>query len=294
MNDPAIPDPLAKELAEKSHALGERVKELNCLYSLSKLADKEDIPLSELLQGVANLLPPAWQYPEVTCGRVVVDSEEYKTKNFKQTAFRQAADIRVDGIKVGIVEVYYLETRPESFDGPFLREERNLINAIAEQLGKTIERMRKDEALRASEAKLREQKKVLEQKNIALREVLGQIEFEKKQIKENVITNIEELILPNLEMLRVRGASRKYVNLIRKDLEELASDFGKKISEVKAKLSPREIQICNMIKKGLSNKEISSLLNIATYTIEKHRFNIRKKLNLSKKGHNLITYLQSL
>ncbi|MCQ9205879.1 MAG: PAS domain-containing protein [Omnitrophica bacterium] len=180
----------------------------------------------------------------------------------------------------------------------------NMANPIRDPQGKIVaclevarnisERKSAEVALKVSESKLREQKISLEQKNIALSEILEQIGIEKRQIKEDVALNVEKVLLPLLERLRVKGVSRKYLTLLRKNLQELTSSFGRKITDKKAVLSPREIEICNMIKNGLSSKEISILLNVSLRTIEKHRFNIRKKLGIGKKSLNLTSFLQNL
>ncbi len=158
------------------------------------------------------------------------------------------------------------------------------INSIARDI---TERKKVEEVLQ-------KQKKDLEQKNIALHEVLGQIELEKKQIKDNVIANAENLLLPVIQKLRLKGESRKYVHLLRKNLQELTSSFGAKLTKMEARLTSREIEICNMIKNGLTSKEIASLLNITLRTTEKHRANIRNKLGIINKDLNLTSFLKTL
>jgi len=140
-------------LRKRTHDLGERAKELNCLYGISNLVQRPDISLEELLQGTVNLIPPAWQYPEITCARIALGGQEYLTENFRETAWRQTSDIIVNGERTGAVEVCYLEEKPESDEGPFLTEERGLINAIAERLGRVSERKQAEETLRESEAR---------------------------------------------------------------------------------------------------------------------------------------------
>ena len=139
-----------------------------------------------------------------------------------------------------------------------------------------------------------ERTKELEQKNIALSEILGQIEIEKKQIKDNVVANAETLLLPVIQKLKLTGESRKYIQLLQKNLQELTSSFGTKLTGKRAKLTSREIEICDMIKNGLTNKEIASLSNISRATIERHRANIRKKLGIIKKDVNLSSFLKTL
>lgn len=139
-------------LEELTYDLKERVKELNCLYSVSSTVEKQDITLEEILQGTLSIIPNAWQYPEITCSRIVLEHETYQTENFRETQWCQSKQITVAGREIGSLDVCYLERRPERDEGPFLREERNLINMIAERIAEIIERRRAEEALRESEA----------------------------------------------------------------------------------------------------------------------------------------------
>lgn len=166
-----------------------------------------------------------------------------------------------------------------------------------QSVGRDITELKKSEkALKASERQLRIQKKALEEKNIALREILEQIEIEKKQIKDDVVVNIEELILPTVHKLKQQENqdSRDCAELLERGLAELTSSFGRKISQASLKLSPREIEICNMIKTGLSSKDIARVLHLSPHTIETHRNTIRKKFSIINKEVNLVTFLQNL
>ncbi len=166
-----------------------------------------------------------------------------------------------------------------------------------QSVGRDITELKKsEEALKASERQLRIQKKSLEEKNIALREILEQIEIEKKQIKDDVVANIEELILPTVHKLKqeeTRG-SRDCAELLERGLAELTSSFGRKISQASLKLSPREIEICNMIKTGFSSKDIARVLHLSPHTLATHRSAIRKKFSLIIRGVNLPTFVQNL
>jgi len=146
-----------KALEEKSRELGERIRELNCLYAISALAlrDKGDMPLDRLVQEIADLIPTGWQYPEVACSRIVLEEKTYESKGFEETLWKQTGEIKVFRNPLGRVEVYYKEARPESDEGPFLKEERKLIDAIAERLGRIVERKWAEEAVRESEEKHR-------------------------------------------------------------------------------------------------------------------------------------------
>ena len=139
---------MEKALEKERYALGERVKELNCLYGLSALVEKENISLEEIIEGTVNLIPPAWQYPEVAASRILLGAQTFKSKNFKETAWKLVSDIVVQGKKTGLLEVVYLKEKPESDEGPFLKEERNLVNALGERLGRIIERKETERELR--------------------------------------------------------------------------------------------------------------------------------------------------
>jgi len=126
-------------LLQITHNLSERVKELNCLYGISRLIENGNVNIDDILQGVVDLIPPAWQYPEITCARIKLENRDIKTRNFRKTVWCQSQAIIVDGNKFGTLEVCYLLEQPESDEGPFLKEERNLIRVIAERLGNMIE-----------------------------------------------------------------------------------------------------------------------------------------------------------
>jgi len=151
-----------------------------------------------------------------------------------------------------------------------------------------------EKALEKSEEETRKDKLVLEQKNLALKELIEHMERAKNTIREDIAINMDQFVTPLLKKLEIKGISRKYAKLLRRHLEELTSLFGRNITKKSANLSPREIELCGMIKGGLSSKEISKLLNVSYKTIDKHRRNIRKKLGISKKKLNLTSFLQKI
>ena len=128
----------------------------------------------------------------------------------------------------------------------------------------------------------------------ALSEIIAQIEVEKRKMKNDIAANVNELLFPILEKLKLKNAAGKYVDLLKSHLEELVSSFGRKIRGKRLNLTPREVEICNMIKGRLTSKEIANLLNISLQTVEKHRKNIRRKMGISKKDINLTSFLQTI
>jgi DNA-binding CsgD family transcriptional regulator len=142
-----------------------------------------------------------------------------------------------------------------------------------------------------TQKKLRLSKIELENKNIALRELIIQIGHEKREVEERIKANLEEVILPTLDKIKVNCSEEAYVDQLSNEIKNLTSPLGQRVSEIRAKLSPREFEVCNLVKNGFSNKDIASFLNIALHTVEKHRRMARKKLGLSNKGINLSSFL---
>jgi signal transduction histidine kinase len=133
---------LAMALVHQSvqSALRERVKELTCLYSITQLSQDPYLPIDVLLKKIAGLLPPAWQYPDIAAAAVTLDGKRYTTPGFEDFVCKQTAEIAVRGETRGVVEVVYKEPTPDLDEGPFLKEERGLIDAVAQQLAMIIER----------------------------------------------------------------------------------------------------------------------------------------------------------
>jgi PAS domain S-box-containing protein len=136
-----------RELAERTRALDMRVRHLRCLYAISRLLEQGNSSLEDVLPKILDLLPPAWQVPEITCARIVLDRRQYVTETFGETPWRLAREIMAAGAAIGTLEVFYLEERPDADEGPFLKEERTLLNVISERLGKVIERLNAEKEL---------------------------------------------------------------------------------------------------------------------------------------------------
>jgi PAS domain S-box-containing protein len=143
---------LKKEaLRRKTHALGERVEELNCLYGISNLMEKQGKPLDEILKAVVNLIPLAWQYPQIACSRIIYDGHEYRSENFAETSWSQRSDIIVNAERIGSLEVFFMQEKQQVDEGAFQREEKNVINLIAKRLEEFLGHRLAEEALQESE-----------------------------------------------------------------------------------------------------------------------------------------------
>lgn len=154
---PLIKDMVASatERGSEARLLLERVKELNCLYGISRLFERDGERLDDTLQAVVELLPPAWQHADVATARIELNLSRYATPGFRETPWIQTCPVIVLGEPTGRVTVAYMEERPESDEGPFLAEERSLLNAVSQRLGSYVEREQARQQLAVHQDKLR-------------------------------------------------------------------------------------------------------------------------------------------
>ena len=158
-------------------------------------------------------------------------------------------------------------------------------------------RKRAEDELKKHERELEAKSRNLEEVNIALEVLLKKREGDKLQIEEKIVSNVRELIVPYMEKLkntRLNVDQKAYVNIIETHLGDIISPFLSNLTSKYSNLTPREIQIANLIREGKTTKEIAQLLNSSTATIDFHRNNIRNKLGLKDKNTTLMAYLISL
>ena len=283
------------EQSEVENALRERIKELNCLYGVSRLAERHFNSIDNLLEELVNFLPHSWQNPDITCARIVFKENTYKSEGFKVTKWRQSSRIYVYSEPVGEIAMFYLEECPPADEGPFLAEERALLDALADQIGTIATRISAELELQDINKQLSLERKALQESNAALRTVLTRIEEEKNEIYRNIKTNVDKVIMPILLALALELPQKhsSYIDMLRNNLEEITSQFIRQLSNSYHSLTPTEIAICNMIRNGMRTKEIAQIRGVSMATINRHRENIRRKLKITNDDVNLATYLQS-
>lgn len=191
-------------------ALRERVKELTCLYGIAQAVEKHGTSLDAILDSTVNLIPPAWQYPEITQGRITLNGQSYTTPAFKDGPYKQTADIVLKGKKRGSIEVVYTEEKQDIDEGPFLEEERHLINTMARELALIIERKHSElEEIRLQEQLLHADRLatigqlasgVAHELNEPLTNILGFAQLAKKdpQLPEQPQQDMEKIINASL------------------------------------------------------------------------------------------------
>ena len=290
-----IPFPTEIEPDQIEIALRERIKELNCLYGVSQLAERHLYSLDDLLQELVNFLPYSWQYPEITCARILFKGKTYTSDRFKVTNWRQSSRIYMYHEAVGECGIFYLEECPPVDEGPFLKEERALLDAVAEQIGTIATRISADLELQETNRQLTLERKALQESNNALRIVLARIEQEKQEIHRDIKMNVEKILMPILHALALQlpPAQIRYVEMLQTNLEEITSPFISQLSRSYHSMTPTEIAICNMIRNGMHTKEIAEARGVAEATINRHREKIRRKLKITNQDVNLATFLQS-
>lgn len=194
-----------KEAEEKYHRfadiLSKRVRELNCLYSISKLLENSVDSIDTLLQDIVKLMPPAWLYPEKTSARIIFQQKEYTTVGFKESPWKQSKDIHVHDEVVGGIEVFCHE-KHRNDEGPFLKEEHDLINIIAENISRYIERIQAENELKKTHEKL---ERMVRQRTAELHKTNIQLgkELQERKLTENALKESEEQFRSTFEQAAV-------------------------------------------------------------------------------------------
>ena len=151
--------------------------------------------------------------------------------------------------------------------------------------------------LKEKEEELTMKSHSLEDLNATLRVMLRQREQDREELEKTLLSNVKEFVLPYIEKLKnghIQNNYMTYVDLIDSSLKEILSPFSRKLSSKFSQLTPKEIQVANLIKDGKSSKEIANLLNVSSSSIDVDRYRIRTKLGLNNKKANLRSYLASL
>lgn len=230
-------------------ALRERMKELTCLYGIAKLAAQPSANLDFILRNAVELLPPAWLYPEVTAARIVLDGTVYSSTGFMKTVQSMRADIIVRDVQRGFVEVGYIWEKPQVDEGPFLSEERSLIDTIAHELSIIVEQRQAE----SEKQKLQEQLQhadrlatigqfvacLAHEINEPLVNVLGfaQLAARSPELTEQTRNDIGKIVSASLHTREVIRMLLAYAR--RSDVEPTSLNLNEVVKEGIGFLSPR-------------------------------------------------------
>lgn len=267
------------------------------LLAIIKSVNLQKQTLPDYFKVFLETLESVWHFPSAFNMKIVYKNTEVMSNGFRKPAKTIREELFIRNRKVGYIEAGIIRMslpEPDVF-----REEkiRAILKTIIPVLVNAVEQIKTAAAIRRLSSKLREKKTELEKKNLALKEILNQIEKEKTDLRNRIKAHIKKLILPVLTRLKSNALSeetrRHYLEILESNFLEIASDFTDKSINDKVNLSPRELEICNLITNGYHSKEIAQLLQISVLTVERHRFNIRRKMGIRKHQVNLRSFLQN-
>jgi len=242
---------------------------------------------------------------------VGVNESEILRKPFWKTPWWSHSEPGQERLKKAITEaskghLVRFETSHRALDGmavnidfsikPVRDETGNIVLLIAEGRDMTDVKAAM-EGLRNREAQLEIQSRHLEEANIALKVLLKQMEEKKHDERESILSNVKQLVNPYLKRLKGSKLDRNQRGLadtLEMNLRNITSPLVGRLSSRFLSLTPMEIRVANLVKEGLTNKEMAELLGTSTNTVSSHRYKLRSKLGLKKKGVNLRSYLLSL
>ena len=235
--------------------VGERVKEVRCLYSVSRLASDPATSVEELLGAAVEQMPGGWKYPSDTCVRIQCEDGEFTSPDFRETPWKQSTELTVSGDSEGCIEVFYLQEKPEEDEGPFLSEERELLEELARQIGQAIESRRARDALQdALEQLKRTRQQVIDQER---QRVLSQMASGIAHDFNNALSTIRgftDLLLQSEEKLEHKETAQRYLQHVRK----AASNASETVARLRKFYRPREdedfgrINLNSLVEEALS------------------------------------------
>ena len=200
------------------------------------------------------------------------------------------------GVVLGFVGIHRDISERKEAEDALEKTHAELIETNWKLTREIEERRQAEEALRASEAMLAKEKANLEEINLVLKVLLRKQEGEKRDVQNQIVSQVKQLIEPTIHKLQKSGLNDNQGTILRllsANLSEIISPFSRTLLAMELSLTPTEIQVANLVKEGKTSKEIAELINIASGTIEIHRKNIRKKCGIANKKVNLRTYLLS-
>ncbi len=257
-------DPPDKTAAEKDKvvwALKERVKELTALHGAARVLEHAGRAPAMILEEIVALLPPAWQYPEIAAAKISLGTVETATPNFARTPWSQTAAFSAGEGAEGLIEVVYLEDKPAIFEGPFLKEERALIQSLAQMLASYFERQAAQEKARNAyndlECQVRDRTADLERTNQTLRDEIS----ERLRAEEAIRHSQAQLRRLTTELTLAEERERRAI------ASDLHDHIGQALAVIRARL--RQMQ-SNAVFSGME-KDIEDTLELLDQTIQSTR-----------------------
>jgi signal transduction histidine kinase len=177
------------------------VKELTILHQTARLLQNEARPAAELMEEIVALLPAAWQYPEVTAAAIRFRDISVMTRNYQECSWMQRASFKTRGGDVGEIVIAYTEEKPVEVEGPFLAEERDLIESLAEMLRAYFQHKLADEELHAARADLERQ---VEARTEDLRRLAAELSLAEARERREIAVDLHDHIIQQFAFIKLR------------------------------------------------------------------------------------------
>lgn len=184
------------EIDTRAAELTERVKELQCLHSIPHLL-KGQHELDHILQRIVDVLPSAWQYPELASAVIALKNRRYQAVGFRELRWRQEAPIIVDTERAGTLELGYIGPLPGEREPEFLPEEYELLSTIAERVGEIIS--------------LKESQKKLETYQEHLRSLASELTLTEERERRGLALSLHDRIGQGLAVARLKLETLKHL-----------------------------------------------------------------------------------
>ena len=247
----------------QSHDIDERYKELNCFYKIAELVLSSKDTTS-ILQDAVDIIPMSYQFQDITRVRIIFDNREYFSQVFEETIWKQSSDIIVEEKNRGSIEVFYLEEQKKLDEGPFLKEERKLIDAIAKHLGKSIERLETVAQLEANNQQL----EASEQQLRAANQQQSASEMQLKASNQQLEASEMQLKATNQQL----GASEQQLKAANQQLQASSEQLVAANQQLEAnnqQLRASEIELKSEISERKRNEQIQKILYNISNAINK-------------------------
>jgi DNA-binding NarL/FixJ family response regulator len=181
-------------------------------------------------------------------------------------------------------------------DWTYRRENNGSVIGFASVISDITDRKLVEHQLQEANTALEVERALLEQKNYALTEVLNRIAEQKQEMGSRLQSNVNRIILPMLRTIgeKLAANDRHILKLLESGLTDIIDPFGSKLERLMGRLTPREAEVCNMVRNGFSTKQIAETLSVSVSTVNNQRYSIRQKLDIGNDQANLATYLNSL
>ncbi len=261
------------EASRTQAQLRERVKELTCLYGVARVLQHPELGLDTLLNDIVDLLPPAWQFPDIAGARILAGERRFVRGERDRAVHIQSSRIVADGSPAGLVEVFYVADRPEFADGAFLPEEKHLIDNVAQEIGRAIERLSAEARRQRLEEQLRHADRlatlgqlaagVAHELNEPLVAILGFAQLLQKQpdLNEQTGRDLQQIVDA---ALHGRDIVKKLMIFSRQSpAERRRIDVNAAVSEALALISPRCASAKIALAQSLANEPIEIIADPA-------------------------------